>query len=106
MVVAVYNKLCTNSILLGKPTGCALASRTWKRAECFWCRRALVNAENYLWGCQSATAVKARERLLPRTEEEVARFEALPGSTTAAKLKVYQRGILRYEPDKCCDYIE
>ena len=105
-VTATYNKLTSNSILLGRPLGYVSNNAEWKRSECFWCRRALVNSSHYLWDCSSETVSKAREVfLLPQSETEVARFDSLPGADTAAKLNKYKQGILRYEPEKCGNFI-
>lgn len=104
-VIAMLNKLRTNSILIGYPLGHVSSKKEWNRAVCFWCGKHLVDAEHYLWGCTSHTAVTTRQLLLPQNETDVERFERLPGGDTRAKLAVYKRGILRYELDKCCRFI-
>ena len=105
-VIATLNKLRTDSILLGRPLGYRPNNKEWKRPICFWCGQSVVNAEHYLWNCPLATTTVARQELYPQTDTELERFVNLPGRDTAAKLRIYKKGVLRYEADKVCNYIE
>ena len=103
-VAAEYNRLRTNSKLIGRKLGDR--AHDFKRDNCFWCCQSLIHTKHYLWDCEAPTIVELRDKLLlPSGEDEVRDFMRLRGATIEAKLNTYKAGILQYRPEKVIPFI-